>query len=185
MKIHQQTHDYLEIQAVADKKVNTPYFWGILMFIVGCLIISQNRYNVPPTFDSLNINAFGSMLLFASILLITMAIFLQVISLSCVFDKGRDVFCLTSQKLLSKKIIRRSIFDIQRLQVERDTDVDGYEYFYIKIEMNNSKPIKIQSMNSILNERQYYEDLAQVITSFLGCAKFQPKDFSIEPQSKP
>jgi hypothetical protein len=181
MRIHQQTHQYLEIRAVADRKVNTPYFWGIPMFVFGCLILSQNRYSVPPTFDNLSINAFGSMLLFASILLITMAIFLQVIYLSCVFDKGQDVFCLISRKLLSKKTVRRSIFDIQHLQVERDTDVDGYEYYYIKIVMNNSKPIKIQSMNSIPNEQQCYEDLAQTITSFLGCGKFQPKDFSIEP----
>jgi hypothetical protein len=185
MKIHQQTHQYLEIRAVADKKVNTPYLWGIPMFILGCLILSQNHYGAPHTFDSQGVHMFGSMLLLASILLIFMVIFLQVLSLSCVFDKGQGVFCLTSRKLLSKKTIRRSIFDIQYLQVERYTDVDGYEYYYIKIEMNNSKPIKIQSMNYIPNEQQYYEDLAQVITSFLGCAKFQPKDFSIEPQSKP
>ncbi len=185
MKVHQQTHQYLEIRAVADRKVNTPYFWGISMFILGCLILSQNRYSMPRTFDDQGVHMFGSMLLIASILLILVAIFIQVISLSCVFDKGRGVFCLTSRKLLYKKTIRRSIFDIQRLQVERNTDVDGYEYFYLKIEMNNSKPIKIQSMNSIPNEQQYYEDLAQTITSFLGCGKFQPKDFSIEPQPKP
>jgi hypothetical protein len=185
VKIYQQTHQYLEIRAVADRKVNTPYLWGIPMFIFGCLILSQNRYSVPRNFDGQGVHMFGSMLLLASILLILMAIFLQVISLSCVFDKGQGVFYLTSRKLFHKKTIRRSIFDIQRLQVERDTDVDGYEYFYIKIEMNNSKPIKIQSMNSISNEQQYYEDLAQAITNFLGCSKFQPKDFLIEPQSKP
>jgi hypothetical protein len=184
MRIHQQTHQYLELRAVADKKINTPYLWGIPMFVFGCLILSQNRYSVPRTFDGQGVHMFGSMLLLASILLMLMAIFLQVISLSCVFDKGQGVFFLTSRKLLYKKTIRRSVFDIQRLQVERDTDVDGYEYYYIKIEMNNSKPIKIQSTNSIPNEQQYYEDLAQAITSFLGCAKFQPKDFSIEPQSK-
>jgi hypothetical protein len=168
MKIHQQTHQYLEICAVADGKVNTPYFWGIPMFIFGCLILSQNHYSVPRIFDTQGVHAFGSMLLLASVLLILMAVFLQEISLSCIFDKGQGVFCLTSRKLLYKKTIRRSIFDIQRLQVERDNDVDGYEYFYIKIEMNNSKPLKIQSMNSIPNEQQYYEDLAKTITSFLG-----------------
>jgi hypothetical protein len=184
MKIHQQTHQYLEIRAVADRKVNTPYFWGIPMFIFGCLILSQNRYGAPRTFDNQGVHAFGSMLLLASILLILMAIFLQVISLSCIFDKGRGIFCLTSRKLLYKKTIRRSIFDIQLLQVERDTDVDGYEYYYIKIEINNSKPIKIQSMNSIPNEQQYYEELAQTITSFLGFVKLQTRDFSIKPQPK-
>jgi hypothetical protein len=92
---------------------------------------------------------------------------------------------LDFSKAVVQKTIRRSIFDIQHLQVERYTDVEGYAYYYIKIEINNSNPIKIQSMNSIPNEQQYYEDLAQAIISFLGCAKFQPKDFSIEPQPKP
>ncbi len=180
MKIYQQTHQYLEIRAVANSnKVNTPYLWGVSMFILGCLILSQNRYGVPHTFDQQGVHAFGSMLLLAGIVLILMAMFLQEIYLSGVFDKGRDVFCWTSRKLLYKKTIRRSIFDIQDLQVERDTDVDGYEYYYIKIKINNSKPIRIQSMNSIPNEQQYYEDLAQTITNFLGFAKFQPKDFSI------
>jgi hypothetical protein len=143
MKIHQQTHQYLEIRAVADSnKVNTPYLWGIPMFILGCLILSQNRYSMPHTFDNHSVHAFGSMLLLASIILILMAMLLQEIYLSCVFDKGQGVFCLTSRKLLYKKIIRRSIFDIQRLQVERDTDVDGYEYYYIRSKLITVSPSK-------------------------------------------
>jgi predicted membrane protein len=172
MEIYRQTHQYLEIRAVADSKKHTPYLWGIPMFIFGWLIFifSQSRYGVTRAFEDHAVYSFGLMLILASILLILMAIFLQVIYLSCVFDKERGVLCLTSRKLLYKRVICRSIFDIQQLQVKRDTDVDGYEYYYIKIEMNKGKPIKIMSMNSIPNEQQYYEYLAQEITNFLGCS---------------